>query len=458
MSDVLQNLSFISHYLAKSKIFFPPSFKKFDPANNFSQVEIDYLISVFKEYHFIASYKNGFLELKVNTNASAFTPKFDPSHFTCNLTKISLNCLETLPNTSFMIIWQVLQNIQGLKDITLHLQKVNNSDLIILFNLIFNLKTLERLNVQMDLTDISKNDVCVFMQNLANIKNLLSLEIQRKAPHTTISFQLVQVFTPVPPLTTLQEISLNLDCIPEVCGTLHTLNSNQAKSLRVFKLSFGKTACNPQVLGAVCETLNLQSEIEELNFMCEELSESSSSDLSKFLTASTKKKKLRIFVNKALVREHPTKFLPKSHDTLQNLEEFTLKIKYDSCITIAENFQGLVDFLSSMKALKKLCLHLDGVDSGFTVNHKLFSQIGKLQTLVLLEVEYISPYGLANSDKRAFENLLNKLPNSVTKKCVFKRSEYRSYYDDDGWGDDSDYSGYSDEDVEYLQDNDDEEF
>jgi len=454
MSEVLKNLSFLSNSSAKlKKLFISP--KKNDPAQNLLHVEIDYLTSVFHEYNLISTYRNGFFELKVN-NSPAFTPKFDPSHFTCNLQKISLNFLDVLPNANFVTIYYILLSMQTLKDMTIHLQKVNNSDLIILFNLIFNLKTLEKFHVQMDLTDIAKPDVRIFMENLANTKNLCNLDIQYKNPHTIISLKLVQLYFPVPPLTTLQEISLNLECVSEVCGTLHTLNSHQAKSLKILKLSLGKTECNPQALEAVCETLRQQNNLEDLSLTCEELSDGTSSDLSKLLTASTQKKKLGISVNRVSVRENPTKFLPKSHTTLQDLEEFSLKIKYNPRVGSSENFNDLTEFLSGMKIVKKLCLKFDGVDSDYYENRRLFSHIVKLKTLVSLEIDHIQRYCLPNCEKRVFENLFNRLPSSVTKKLMLKRSEdYLDY--DDGWGDESDYSGYSDEEADYLGGSDDDE-
>jgi len=453
MNEVLKSLNAITHSSAKFKKLFAPN-KKIDPTQNFPQVELDYLINVFQEYNLTASQKNGCLELKVNNNTTAFTPKFDPNHFICSLSKISLSCLDILPSPTFATISQVVQNIQALKGITLHLQKMNNPDLFILFNLISNSKTLEKFNVQMDLTDVSIFDIRIFMRNLTSLKNLFSLDIQRKNPHSLISFQLVHSSIPVLPFTTLQEITLDLECTPEVSEAFHTLNASQAKSLRAFKLSLGKAACNPQVLEAVCQTLRLQSDLQELVFTCEELSEGTSSDLSKLLAASTQRKKLEIFVNKVLIRDSPTKFLPKAHPSLQDLEEFTFKIKYDRYLVVCDDFTGLVDFLSSMKALKKLCLQFDGVNAIFRSNLRLFAEITKLQTLLSLEIEYIDRYGLPNSEQRAFGNILNRLPSSVNKKWVFKRSDYRPY-EDDGWDEDSEYSRYSDEDDDYLQENDD---
>ena len=148
------------------------------------------------------------------------------------------------------------------------------------------------------------------------------------------------------PFVISKELNLNLEALPEaILETLNTLNSSQAKPLKILKLSIGKNSINTKVLETVCETLRLQSDLEELVFTCEEHPESSSSDLSMLLLASTQKRKLEIFVKKVLVEDSPTKVLPTSSLKLQELEEFTLKIKYDSSQVAPEEFTCLIDFL-----------------------------------------------------------------------------------------------------------------
>jgi len=453
MSKILKSFKSTRHSSVKSNKLLAPN-RRIEPTQRFLQVELDYLANVFQVYGLTASHKNGFLELKADS-ISAFTSNFDPIYFTCSLYEISLKCLDVLPSPSFTTICQILQNIHELKDVTLHFPKINNSDLVVLWNLISNLKTLEKFKVQMDLTDISLFGVSEFIENLANIKNLFSLDIHQNKPYKIISFQLTQ--SPVPPaqaFTVLQEISLGLDCLPEAWEILHMLNSSQAKSLQILKLSLGKTKCETKVMETVREALRLQSDLQELILTVDELSESTSSDLSVLLSESTQKKKLEIFIDKVLIRDNSTKFLPKAHPTLQDLEEFTFKFKYDRGFTVIEHFAGLVDFLSSLKVAKKLCLQFDGIESTSYCCHRLFSKIGKLKTLEALEIEYIDLYGLPFSHQRVFENILNKLPDPVTKKVTFKRSDFR--YND--WDDISEYSGYSDGEINYLEeDGDDDE-
>jgi len=395
--------------------------------HQFPHVELAYLIEILKEYNFSVSVssKNDVLELKLN-NPTAFTPKFDPHHITCSLSKISLSCPDTLPFLSFHAICQILENVHGLKDVTLHLQKIENPEILALSHLISHLKALEKFSVQVDLAEVSKPALNRFMVELTRIEKLSSLKIQHKAPQTVISFQLnpSAIFEKL--FESLQEISLDLDAIPEVLLlSLDPVNFSNAKYLKRFTISLGKTPCNPQVLDAVCKTLRLQSEIEELTFVCEDLSDSTSIDLSKFLSESTQKKKLAIFVNKlSISKENSLKsFLPESHATLKNLEEFTLKMNCSGFCYPDDKFCGLIEFLSTLKALKKLCLQFDDLDYCFSFAEKLFSQITSLQTLISLEIELLNFESPRLSERSEdLEAILNQLPSSVLKRCVFSRS------------------------------------
>jgi len=453
MSEIRKNLNSLQNSSAKFKKLFAPN-KKIGQSQSFPHVELDYLINVLSEYNLTASQKNGVLELKID-NPAGFTPKFDPNYFTCLLPKLSLRFLDTLPSVSFVTICQVFQNIQALQDVTLHFQSLAAPDLSVLFHLISNLKPLEKFHVQMNLTGTEKPAVSQFTNELLNLKNLFSIEIQHKESQTIISFQLIPSTIMRKPFEVLQEISLNLGGIPEiVCETLNTLNSNKAstKPLEILRLSLGKTDCDLQVVEAVCKTLELQSDLEELTFTCEDLNDSIDSDLLLFLSAMTQKKKLGIFVKQVSLPNgsFSTKILPKEHP---DFEEFTLKIKYEHTRNCIERFECLVDFLSTSKSLKKLCLQFDGVYTYFDPVEKLFSQIIKLEGLVSLEMEFLNVFGLNSYDQRDLEAVLNQLPASVAKRFVFQRSNSREFYNDNYLLDPSEYS----EDEMSYRENDEEE-
>jgi len=116
----------------------------------------------------------------------------------------------------------------------------------------------------------------------------------------------------------------------------------------------------------------------------------------------------------------PTRFLVGCHH-LQDLEEFTLKIKCGPERNTPENFHCLIDFLSAQKTLKKLCLQFDGIQFTFDLTKKLFNQIAKLQTLVSFDIEFLNFKSLDLYAQRDLKVILNRLPAHVNKKCIFSR-------------------------------------
>ena len=121
---------------------------------HFPQTELDDLIGVFEEFHFVVSHKDDVLELKAGGSAN-FQPRFDPDHMSCSLSKVEIICPDVLPAKSFKTICQILKSIRTLKDTTLHFQRLTTSDFttFALFLSNFNLKMFEEVTVSMDLTE-----------------------------------------------------------------------------------------------------------------------------------------------------------------------------------------------------------------------------------------------------------------------------------------------------------------
>jgi len=197
----------------------------------------------------------------------------------------------------------------------------------------------------MDLKEISKCDVDFFMRQFICRKNLSSLDVQHKEPQTIICAQLASVES-----ESLQELSLSLEGIPEViCVTLQA----QAKPLKALRLFLGKTKCHPRVLEVIPQALRLQKNLEELALTCEDLNDATEMEFFVLLRGLTQQKKLDLFVNRVSLSgaKSPTNFLVGCQ--LQNLEEFTFKIKCGPVRNHHENFESLIRFLAASKTLKK---------------------------------------------------------------------------------------------------------
>jgi len=399
----------------------------------YPDVELEDFIGELQRYGLTVSHQNALLEVKKANDATTSIPLFNPHYFDCTLTKLSIKCLDPLPSPSFLALCQILTAIAGLQDLTLEAQSIFDPELASLSSLITTSKTLEKLTLSMDLSCASKPALSLFMRSIASLRNVSSFDVSCKGLKLAISLLLNQQ-SEGPKELGLSGEEISEELTEVLFLFIDTFNRVHQRCLRTFRLFLGKNCFAPrsalltqcpstQFLSSILlQALLLQSDnLEELIVTSDGPDSYLFSMLSKFLPMAKQLQKLSIsLIQASMPSSNFFLRFPQIFQFLKRLEEFAFKMK--SVGPMNEDFAALKNFLGKLKGLKHLCLQFDGLDFNFGSVNMLFTNFLVIQGLTSLELEFLNVKSLTGFQQRSLENILNRLPSSVNKKCVFSRA------------------------------------